>query len=180
MLTFFTTAKPFVDHINAIQRNALKSWTLVHPDAEVILFRNDEGAAGVARELGFRHKPHTEKNERGTNRADYIFNRAQEIARRSLLCCSNCDILRLPDFLWALDRGKGLHAQFLLLGRRWDTEINEAIDFSKADWVDKVRSRALAKNRQRSSWFIDYFAFTRGLFGSELPPLLIGRVGWDN
>jgi hypothetical protein len=75
---------------------------------------------------------------------------------------------------------KGLHAQFLLLGRRWDTEINEAIDFSKADWADKVRSRALAKNRQRSSWFIDYFAFTRGLFGSELPPLLIGRVGWDN
>jgi hypothetical protein len=85
MLTFFTTAKPFVCHINVIQRNALKSWTLVHPDAEVILFRNDEGAAGVARELGFRHEPHTEKNERGTNRADYIFNRAQEIARRSLL-----------------------------------------------------------------------------------------------
>jgi hypothetical protein len=42
----------------------------VHPDAEVILFRNDEGAAGVARELGIRHLPHAEINERGTNRAE--------------------------------------------------------------------------------------------------------------
>src|SRR5271170_7475432 len=63
MITFFTTAKPFTGHNGVTQRNALKSWTLVHPDAEVILFGDDEGAAGAARELGIRHEPHTEKNE---------------------------------------------------------------------------------------------------------------------
>jgi hypothetical protein len=32
MLTlFFTTAKPFVGHSGVIQRNALKSWKLWHP-----------------------------------------------------------------------------------------------------------------------------------------------------
>jgi hypothetical protein len=31
MLTFFTTAKPFRGHHGIIQRNALKSWTLLHP-----------------------------------------------------------------------------------------------------------------------------------------------------
>ena len=48
MLTFFTTAKSFAGHINVIQRNAMKSWTLVHSDVEVILFGIDEGAAGCA------------------------------------------------------------------------------------------------------------------------------------
>ena len=35
MLTFFTTAKPFRGHNGIIQRNALKSWTLLHPDAPI-------------------------------------------------------------------------------------------------------------------------------------------------
>lgn len=35
---FFTTAKPFVGHNGVIQRNALRSWTLLHPGVEVILF----------------------------------------------------------------------------------------------------------------------------------------------
>jgi hypothetical protein len=180
MLTFFTTAKPFVGHIGVIQRNALKSWTQLHGDVEVILFGDDMGAVEVTKELGIRHEPHTEKNELGTNRVDYIFNRAQEIARHDLLCYSNCDIIFLPDFFQALERMKKQYSQFLLLGRRWDTEVNEPIDFSVKGWADQMRSRALAENKQRPPWFIDYFAFSRGLFGADLPPLLIGRAGWDN
>jgi hypothetical protein len=180
MLTFFTTAKPFVGHSGVIQRNALKSWTLLHPDVEIILFGDDEGAADVAKELRIRHEPHTEKNELGTNRVDYIFNRAQEIARHKLLCYSNCDILFLPDFLQTLERMKKRYAQFLLLGRRWDTEVNQPIDFSAQDWANQMRGRALAENEQRPPWFIDYFAFSKGFFGADLPPLLIGRASWDN
>ena len=63
MITFFTTAKPFVGHSGVIQRNALKSWTLVHPDAEVILFGDETGGAIAAKELGIRHEPHTEKKD---------------------------------------------------------------------------------------------------------------------
>jgi len=45
VLTFFTTAKPFLGHAKIIQRNALKSWTLVHPDVEVIVFGDEHGSA---------------------------------------------------------------------------------------------------------------------------------------
>jgi hypothetical protein len=48
MLTFFTTAKPFVGHSGIIQRNALRSWKLLDPDVEVILFGDEEGAAEVS------------------------------------------------------------------------------------------------------------------------------------
>jgi hypothetical protein len=180
MLTLFSTAKAFRGHLDIIQRNALKSWKLLHPDVEVILFGDDEGAACVAKELEIRHEPHTEKNELGTNRVDYIFSRAQQVARHNLLCYANCDIILLPDFLHALEQIRERNEKFLALGRRWDTDVQEPIDFSARDWADKTRNRALAENKQRPAWFIDYFAFSKGLFGPDLPPLLIGRVNWDN
>jgi hypothetical protein len=98
VLTFFTTAKPFVGHAEIIQRNALKSSTLVHPDAEVILFGDEGGAAEVARELGIRHEPHVERSEHGTKRLDYLFSTARAIARHDVLCYVNCDIVLMEDF----------------------------------------------------------------------------------
>jgi hypothetical protein len=49
MLTFFTTAKPFGGHNGIIQKNALKSWALLHPEVELILFGDEEGAAEAAK-----------------------------------------------------------------------------------------------------------------------------------
>jgi|SRR5580704_791670 hypothetical protein len=179
MLTFFTTAKPFVGHSGVIQRNALKSWTLAHPDAEVILFGDDEGAAAVAKELGIRHEPHTEKSEGGSNRADYMFARAQAIARHDVLCYSNCDIIFMRDFCSALQRVLAAHKEFLLVGRRWDTEITQPCEFEHPEWERQIRNLALQTGKQRTADWIDYFVFSRGLF-ANLPPLVVGRVFWDN
>jgi hypothetical protein len=179
MLTFFTTARPFMGHNGVIQRNALKSWTLVHPDAEVILFGDDAGAAGAAKELGIRHEPHTEKNEAGSNRMDYMFARAQAIARHGVLCYSNCDIIFLRDFCSALEVVSAAHKEFLMVGRRWDTEITRPCDFENPDWQKEIRELARRTNKQRTPDWIDYFVFSRGLF-ADLPPLVVGRVFWDN
>jgi hypothetical protein len=86
MLTFFTTAKPFGGHNGIIQKNSLKSWALLHPEVEVILFGNEEGTPEAAKDMGLRHEPHIERNEFGTKRLDYMFCRAQAIARHNLLC----------------------------------------------------------------------------------------------
>jgi hypothetical protein len=179
MLTFFTTAKPFVGHTGVIQRNALKSWMLVHPDAEVILFGDDEGSAEVAKELGIRHESHTEKNEAGSNRMDYMFARAQAIARHDVLCYSNCDIIFLQDFCSALRGVLAAHKEFLMVGRRWDTEIKQSWEFEHPDWQERLRDFALQTGKQRTPDWIDYFVFSRGLF-ADLPPLVVGRVFWDN
>jgi hypothetical protein len=180
MLTFFTTAKPFRGHNSVIQRNALKSWKLLHPDVEVILFGEDEGAAAAVREVGIRHEPYTEKNESGSNRMDYMFLRAQQIARHEVLCYSNCDILLMQDFCEALGRVKTAHSNFLMVGRRWDAEINEPLQFERNDWRAQLREQVLREGKQRTPDYIDYFAFSRGVFGVELPPLVVGRVFWDN
>ena len=180
MLTFFTTAKPFRGHINIIQRNALKSWTLLHPDVEVILFGDDDGAVEVTQDLGIRHEPYVERNEFGTNRLDDMFSKAQKMAQHDVLCYVNCDIIFTSDFLRAIERVRARYLQFLMVGRRWDTPITEPVDYSDPGWAGNVRTFALSTNAQRDEWWIDYFAFSRGLYTGNVPPLAIGRRAWDN
>jgi hypothetical protein len=180
MLTFFTTAKPFCGRSGIIQRNALKSWTLLRPGVEVILFGDEEGAARTAEELGLRHEPCVERNEFGTKRLDAMFRRALAIARHPLLCYINCDILLLPDFCAAVHRVRAEHSQFLMVGRRWDVEMREPLNFESTDWEARLRSRVLREGKQRTPEWIDYFVFPRGLYETKLPPFVVGRVFWDN
>ena len=162
-----------------IQRNALRSWTLLDADVEVILFGDDAGAAETARELGLRHEPEVARNRFGTKRLDAMFRRAQEIARHELLCYCNCDILLKQDFCAALARVHGAHRRFLMVGRRWDTDIAEPLDFADAEWERGAEALAHERGAQQPGWSIDYFAFPRGLY-AEMPALVIGRVWWDH
>ncbi len=162
-----------------IQRNALRSWTLLDADVEVILFGDDAGAAETARELGLRHEPEVARNRFGTKRLDAMFRRAQEIARHELLCYCNCDILLKQDFCAALARVHGAHRRFLMVGRRWDTDIAEPLDFADAEWARRAEALAHERGAQQPGWSIDYFAFPRGLY-AEMPALVIGRVWWDH
>ena len=170
---------------------------------EVIVFGDEEGAAEACRELGLRHEPSVERSASGTKYVRAIFGRAQEIARHSVVAYVNCDIVLTADFASGVARvvetfgargaveGEKENAEaqraqrkrrenkFLMVGRRWDTDIGAPIDFSAADWAERARARALEQKRQQSVDWIDYFVFPRGLY-REIPPLVIGRVGWDN
>jgi len=179
MLTFFTTAKPFRGHTAVIQRNALQSWKLLDPHVEVILFGDDEGGEEVCREFGLRYEPQVERIAE-TIRLDDMFVKAQTMAKHDVLCYVNCDIILMSDFLHAVSKIGTTHPQFLMVGRRWDTEVSEPIDFSLRNWEEQMRGRALATRRQRDDCWIDYFAFRRGLFGPDMPPFALGRTGWDN
>lgn len=179
MLTLFATGKPFRAHSAIIQRNALRSWMSLHPDVEVILFGDDPGAAEISRELGLRHEPFVERNELGTKRLDFMFARAQEIARYALLCYLNCDIILLPEFCRALERVQAAHKQFLMIGRRWDMDIPELIDFHEPGAADRLRELTRQRGVLHGPDAVDYFAFRRGFY-SEIPPLVVGRIWWDH
>jgi hypothetical protein len=179
ILTLFTTGKSFAGHSGVIQRNALGSWTRLHADVEVVLFGDDAGAAETAQELGLRHEPHVERNRFGSKRLDFMFARAQEIARHDLVCYCNCDIILLPEFCDALERIRARHERFLMVGRRWDTDIREGLNFGDVAWSKRVKELARTRGAQQPGWSVDYFAFRRGLY-SEMPALVIGRIWWDH
>ena len=179
MLTFFTTAKPFRGHSGIIQRNALKSWSLLHPDVQVILFGDEEGAGAVCAELGLQHEPYAERSHlnRRLPLANYLFRRAHELARHSWLCYLNCDIILTPDFCEAVDRLAQWRKSFLMVGRRWDLDITAPLDFSRPNWAADLRQEALRVGAMRMNE-LDYFLFAKEMY-QDIPPLIIGRVYWD-
>jgi len=179
MITMFCTPKPFRDHIAVIQRNALRSWKLLDPNIEVILFGDDEGASEVCQELGLRHERQVLRTEHGTKRLDSIFSSAQQSAKYDTLCYVNCDIILTHEFLAAQQRLEGWRHQYLMVGRRWDLDITEPLDFSAPGWQQEIIERTKAEGIERFYHNIDYFLFPRSLY-SEIPGLVIGRIWWDH
>lgn len=177
MLTIFAIPKPFQGHNNVIQVNAIRSWLCLRPRCEIILFGKDEGTAGVAGQYGLRHVPDVECNEYGTPLVSSLFGAAQRLASHQTLCYVNADIILTSDFLPAI--GQVRKPSFLLVGRRWDLELKEPLNFESPDWETDLRVLVARNGRSHPVTGIDYFVFPSGLYG-DLPPLAIGRGGWDN
>lgn len=180
MWTLFATAKPFSHPHNArIQRNALTSWTLLRPRPEVILFGDEPGVAEICQELGFRHVPQISRNDLGTPFLNDLFQKAQQISSFQILAYVNADIILLSDFTQALEQIPQWPNDFLLVGQRWDLDIQETIDFFTPDWERPLRELVQKRGKRQPLKWVDYFVFPKGLFAHVLP-LAIGRNLWDN
>ena len=176
-MSVFTIPKPFRGHIGVIQTNAIQSWVLLHPECEVILFGNEEGTAEVASKFGIRHIAEVERSEYGTPLLNSAFNVAQDIASHQLMCYVNADIILVKDFLTAIRQIQ--FTSFLLIGRRWDIDLKEPLDFGSPDWEEQLRTRLGETGRLHGLAGLDYFVFPRGMY-RDIPPFAIGRTAWDN
>jgi hypothetical protein len=180
MFTIFSTPKPFVGHIDVIQRNAIRSWQCLHPDIEIILVGDDAGAAETCKEFGIRHIKDVARNRYGTKYLASIYDQVQERASHEILCHVNCDIILMSDFVRAAKQVAARMDRFLMAGRRWDVDIRNSLDFATADWECAVRELARKTNRPRPAQWIDYFLFRKNLYYQKIPEFVIGRPGWDN
>jgi hypothetical protein len=178
-LTLFSAPKPFTDgHVSTIQRNAIRSWTELGSDVEVVLIGDETGIAENALKLGVKHLPHVEKNAQGTPLVSSIFQLARTTNESPMLAYINADIIVLPDFLASAKEVHKMMHQFLLVGQRWDLDIRDEIDFS-SDWEEKTKVLLQEKGRLHPPSGSDYFIFPRHCF-THIPDFAIGRAGWDN
>jgi hypothetical protein len=180
MFTIFSTPKPFAGHIDVIQRNAIRSWQCLHPDIEIFLVGDDAGAAETCKEFGIRHIKDVGRNRYGTKYLASIYDQVQERASHEILCHVNCDIILMSDFVRTANQVAARLNRFLMAGRRWDVDIRNPLDFTKADWERGVRELAWRTNRRRPAQWIDYFLFRKNLYYQKIPEFVIGRPGWDN
>jgi hypothetical protein len=189
MLTIFTVPKAFKAHIGLIQRNAITSWSVLTPRPEIILFGDEEGTAELATELGLRHIPDVSRNEYGTPLVNRVFEQAQDFGRYDTLCYINADIILLSDFMRAVRQVSSWRPAYLMIGRRWNIDLAERIEFECSDWEARLRAIVFQRSRPSDasfsslalpfSYWIDYLVFARGLF-REIPPFAVGRWRWDN
>jgi hypothetical protein len=175
MITFFTVPKAFMSDAGTIQMNAISSWLALDEDVQVILFGDDDGTAEAARELGVDHIGDVRHNEHGTPLLDGVFATAESSARHPALCFANADIILLTDFKTAAAHVASLRRPFLLVGESWDTDV---LPHRFGDGFGESDIRALP-GRKRGAGAIDYFHFSKGLYG-EIPPFAVGRIAFDN
>ena len=178
-VTIFSAPKAFADpHINIIQRNAIRSWKDLGQRVEIFLIGDEEGMEEAAAEIGVRQLPEVSRNDLGTPLVSSIFRLAREAASHEILIYLNADILLLPECLDVIDLIVAQKEEYLLVGRRWDLEIKNEIDFS-GNWQADIKRQLLETGRLHSEKAIDYFIFPRHLF-RDIPEFAIGRAGWDN
>ena len=178
MITIFTIPKAFSGEISQIQKNAIRSWTLLDSGVEVILFGDEEGTSQAATEFqNVRRYPQVKKSEFGTPLLDDVFQIAQKIAKNDILAYVNADIILLDDFLPAVKKIN--FPKFLLTGRRTDLNLREAINFSQAIWQKLLREKVDKEGKGHGWSGLDYFVFPRHLYRA-VPPFAIGRFSFDN
>jgi len=172
--------KPFEGHIGVIQRNAIRSWTLLSPRPQVILLGDEAGTAEVADETGAIRVPEVGCNKFGTPLIDDIFRQARCVATRPILAFLNADIILLGDFLAAVDQIVAAgHAKFLVIGRRNELDVNKPIDFHASDWQLALRNKAERHGKLAPRVCKDYFVFPQSMY-EDMPAFAVGRGNWDN
>ena len=181
MLTIFSTTKPSKGHIAVIQRNAIRSWTLLQPRPEIILIGDEPGAHELCQEFGLRHLPEVERNEFGTPLVRSLFALGQAHATFETVCYVNADIIFLKDFIDAVDAARqGTHGgPFLLLGGRWNVERIDPELLDRPDRDAALKTYATAHGFHDDQAAMDYFVFPKS-FTWQLPDFAIGRNAWDS
>lgn len=181
VITIFSIPKPFQSKISVIQKNAISSWKLLHPEAQVVLYGNEIGIESICKSLSVEHVPNIALNQFGTPYLAGIFDDIKKRAKHEIIIYSNCDIILMDDIIKLINQvlNKINSADFLIGGRRIDVEIESEINFSKSSWRDELKSFAQENGILHGYAGIDYFIFPK-LLPIQLLNFTVGRPGWDN
>jgi hypothetical protein len=161
-----------------IQRNAIRSWTHLGAQVDVLMMGNEEGMADVARDFEIRYFPEVECSELGTPYISSMIELARQSSEAPYLAILNADILLMQDFVEAAQNVGAQVQEFLFLGRRWDLDVEEELNF-EPNWEVRLRQSIEQRGVLHGPVGSDYFLFPRDLF-RDMPDFTIGRSGWDN
>lgn len=178
-LTVFTAPKPFTNpHIATIQRNAIRSWTQLGDEVDVIMMGNEDGMAEFANECQIRHFPDVKCSQEGTPYISSMFELARTESDAPYIAILNADIILMSDFVEAAQQVASQEVDFLFLGRRWDLDVEEEFEFSPG-WDKALREEVNSRGTLHGPVGSDYFLVPRHLL-HDMPDFTIGRAGWDN
>ena len=179
LITLFSAPKPFINpHITIIQMNAIRSWMTLGNEVEVVLIGDEEGIEAAANQTGANYQGLVKRNEIGTPLISSIFSIGRQLNSSPLLAYINADILLFPNFVEVARKILDIQSKFLIVGQRWDMDIQEPLDFSEG-WQQKLAERCDSVGRLHTRGGSDYFIYPRECF-TTLPDFTVGRAGWDN
>jgi len=178
MITIFSLPKPFIDRdVKIIQNNAISSWKNLGQDVETFIIGGEEGIALACQNIGVRHIKDVRRSEFGTPFLNDAFRIAEKESSEEVLVYSNADIIFFKDLLEAIKKLPS--DKFLAVGRRTDLDIDYPVSFENRSEKESLRKKAEKEGSLHSPAGIDYFIFRKSTI-NNMPPLVVGRIGWDN
>jgi len=178
MLTIFAIPKPFYGHIDIIQRNAIKSWSLLRPNCEIILFDDEENTTyKVAKEFGIRCIVNVKRNEFGIPLFNDVLAKMSEQSKNKIIALVNPDIILMNDFPRAVEQIS--FSKFLMMGRTLNLDVKEKIDFNSMNWEQKLRERISKEGKLEGLSAANYWVFSKDL-QFNFPTFSAGERGIDN
>jgi hypothetical protein len=174
-VTIFTIPRGFKRNVGDRQHNAVQSW--LRSGYNVLLCGDDPGVIDYAQEVGADSLPDIKRNEWGTPLLNDVFEQVQARLAGELLAYVNTDIMLDDGLGQAIVLMAKRFDRFLVVGRRYDVVIDGLFEFGD-DWQERLRLLA-DPNRLHGEFGLDYFGFRAPLW-SDIPPLAVGRMRWDN
>ena len=179
MITLFSTPKNFTGIFSHIQLNALRSWRSISPDIQIIIFGDSKGSQEAALKIKADYIPKVRCSQKGTPYASDLFKQAKELAKFPILTFINADIILPNNFLNSVSLVSNSFSNYLMIGHRWDREVDECIDFENSEKNELFWNKFKNEGEMHAPSGIDYFVFNKDLWKS-IPDFIIGRPGFDN
>ena len=179
MITIFSTPKNFENIFDIIQKNALNSWRALSSEVEIIIFGDAIGSEKNAHLINAVYMPEVRVSKSGVPYLSDLFAKAQQYSTYDTLVFINADIILPNNFIKIVSNVKNQFRKYLMVGHRWDMDVNTIIDFYDQDKAGEFWQKANEESIKHPSCGIDYFVFNRNTF-KALPDFAIGRPGYDN
>ena len=179
MITLFSTPKDFTGIFKTIQLNALRSWRALSPEIQIVIFGDSKGSKEAAQEVQADYIAKVKCSPQSTPILSDLFNQAQNIANYSIMTFINADIILPKNFLEIIQLASQEFRKFLMMGHRWDMDVEKIINFNVENDIIDFWNSAKETSKQHPCTGIDYFVFKKGQF-NNIPNFIIGRWGWDN
>ena len=148
-------------------------------EIQILIFGKSRGSKEAAKEIGAEYIPNVKCNEEGTPLLGELFKEADRRAQFSIMTFLNADIILPENFLNTIEIVSKKFKKFLMIGHRWDMDINYIIDLKNENGKEKFWNSVVKNSKKHPCTGIDYFVYRRGMY-KDIPDLVIGRWGYDN
>lgn len=175
MYTLFACPRAFTNpEVERIQRMALESWLLLEPHPQIILFSDHPSTEKIAQEYGVETTPCLAFSPHGVPLLNFLFQKAEELARFETLVYVNADIMISSNFYSALHTVRKRWKKYLLISAPY---VVDHTRFTIHPGYEKEATKYIVSSPL--PFTADLFAYSKGVF-TQMPPFRLGKGSWDS
>lgn len=176
MLTIATTPRPLDNEFNQRGfKNAVMSWDQIRPRPQIIVFGNVPSRCMTSTMELVLHYP---REPDGRPYFNSFIDIAEEAAIHEVVMYVTDHLIFLPGLKEVVELVCSRLDRFLLMGRRWEADFDQLIDFTRVAWPNLLNIAIQHTQELGSIGAKDWLAWKKP-FPAPIPPFIMGIPWYD-